>query len=376
MVVILGSYNPNLEQRTEPEPQSRDEAEDYGAYDMSACAWWCDILTNAPSPTRNLDEVGLRRTIGELKDMFNHDPERFERLSPWAVFLAQRLFCLQTWTPERLDGKHSAMQKLEIPQGLAAELRQGEGCATAGCPPWPESGRRCLCHSTRLVSEGEDQWVEQHFTNGLRCSENQLLAHQWWLAIYICPCLWPSPCREDLVATRACSLACRTSHTALSRAKYQRKWPAWLLLLKSDGFWIQLLPPRGRIEVGQKRHWECKCKLSFCIIWCGTAIVHLGQFQLRHCVFEGPRRWGNGANRLKLQLPGATQLQMGKLGAVVTQDRPGPEHRCFRWTTWKSMEILDSQQSFRRLPSGLRRCHPGACHLAHPPTSFVGKKHP
>lgn len=30
MVVILGSYNPNLEQRTEPEPQSRDEAEDYG----------------------------------------------------------------------------------------------------------------------------------------------------------------------------------------------------------------------------------------------------------------------------------------------------------------------------------------------------------
>ena len=251
-------------------------------------------------------------------------------------FLAQRLFCLQTWTPQRLDGKHSAMQKLEIPQGLAAELRQGEGCATAGCPPWPESGRRCLCHSTRLVSEGEDQWVEQYFTNGLRCSENQLLAHQWWLAIYICPCLWPSPCREDLVATRACSLACRTSHTALSRAKYQRKWPAWPLLLKSDGFWIQLLPPRGRIEVGQKRHRECKCKLSFCIIWCGTAIVHLGQFQLRHCVFEGPRRWGNGANRLKLQLPGATQLQMGKLEAVVTQDRPGPDHRCFRWTTWKS----------------------------------------
>jgi len=38
MVVILGSYNPNLEQRTEPEPQSRDEAEDYGAYDMYACA--------------------------------------------------------------------------------------------------------------------------------------------------------------------------------------------------------------------------------------------------------------------------------------------------------------------------------------------------
>ena len=49
-----------------------------------------------------------------------------------------------------------------------------------------------------------------------------------------------------------------------------------------------MLPSRGRIEAGRKKHRECTVKLSFCAIGFGTAIVHLGQFNSDTMFLEPP----------------------------------------------------------------------------------------